>query len=120
MSAPSTLAAGHTESRQTGQPQRPASPWLNALLAGQPQLPASPLAWLNALRAEAVERVGVLTLLAFTAHHVQRLTGLSARQLGYWDRTGFFSPQHISLTRSHPFGRIYSFRDVVGDRKSVV
>lgn len=55
-------------------------------------------------------------LLAFTAHHVQRLTGLSARQLGYWDRTGFFSPQHISLTRSHPFGRIYSFRDVVGLR----
>jgi Fe-S cluster assembly protein SufD len=57
MSAPSTLAAV-----QAGQPQRPASPWLNALLVGQEQLPASPLAWLNALRAEAVERVGVLTV----------------------------------------------------------
>ena len=62
MSAPSTLAVGHTESRQTGQLQRLASPWLNALLAGQQQLPASPLARLNALRAEAVERVGALTV----------------------------------------------------------
>lgn len=36
--------------------------YLQSLLAGQPQLVASPLAWLNALRAEAVERVGVLTV----------------------------------------------------------
>ena len=27
-------------------------------------------------------------LAAFTAEHVCRLTGLSARQLGYWDTTG--------------------------------
>ena len=57
MSEPTTLTL---KSGRTGQPQR--SPWLDALLAGQPQLPASPLAWLNALRAEAVERVGVLTV----------------------------------------------------------
>ena len=39
-----------------------AGPYLESLLAGQPQLAASPLAWLKALRAEAVERVGVLRL----------------------------------------------------------
>ena len=36
--------------------------YLESLLAGQPRLPASPLAWQNALRAEAVDRVGVLTV----------------------------------------------------------
>lgn len=46
MSTPATAAAGYLES----------------LLAGQPQLPASTLAWLNKLRAEAVDRVGVLTV----------------------------------------------------------
>jgi Fe-S cluster assembly protein SufD len=46
MSAPGTINAGYLES----------------LLAGQPHLPVSPLAWLNALRAEAVDRVGVLTV----------------------------------------------------------
>ncbi len=39
-----------------------ASSYLKTLLAGQPQLPASPLAWINALRAEAVDRLGVLTV----------------------------------------------------------
>ena len=62
MSAPSTLAAAHPESRLAGPPQRLANPWLTALIAGPPQRTASPLAWLNALRAEAVERVGALTL----------------------------------------------------------
>ncbi len=46
MSATRTLAAGYLES----------------LLAGQPRVPASPSAWLNKLRAEAVDRVGVLTV----------------------------------------------------------
>ena len=36
--------------------------YLESLLLEQPRLAASPLAWLNALRAEAVERVGVLTV----------------------------------------------------------
>jgi Fe-S cluster assembly protein SufD len=75
MSAPSTL----TVRRQTGQP---ASPWLNALLADQPQLPASPVAWLNALRAEALERVGILTVPtthdeAWRFTDIFRLTNLS-------------------------------------------
>lgn len=36
--------------------------YLESLLLEQPRLAASPLAWLNALRAEAVERVGALTV----------------------------------------------------------
>ena len=39
-----------------------AGPYLESLLAGQPQQAASSLAWLKALRAEAVECLGVLRL----------------------------------------------------------
>ena len=42
--------------------RRPVVDYLETLLAGQPQLPASPLVWINALRAEAVNRLDVLTL----------------------------------------------------------
>lgn len=38
------------------------SGYLDSLLQGPPPLPASPLAWFNELRAEAVDRVGVLTV----------------------------------------------------------
>ena len=55
-------------------------------------------------------------LAAFTADHVSRLTKLSARQLSYWDRTGFFRPTLLREHRRLAFGRIYSFRDVVGLR----
>lgn len=55
-------------------------------------------------------------LAAFTADHVCRLTGLSARQLRYWDQTEFFSPTLLDDYRRRAFGRIYSFRDVVGLR----
>jgi DNA-binding transcriptional MerR regulator len=54
-------------------------------------------------------------LLAFTTEHVCRLTGLTARQVRYWDDTGFFSPTLVHGVR-RAFGRIYSFRDVVGLR----
>jgi Fe-S cluster assembly protein SufD len=39
-----------------------AASYLESLLAGQPTLPASPVSSLNALRAGAVDRVGVLTV----------------------------------------------------------
>jgi DNA-binding transcriptional MerR regulator len=55
-------------------------------------------------------------LVAFTADHVARLTGLSKRQLGYWDKTEFFAPTLIDEFQRRAFGRIYSFRDVVGLR----
>jgi DNA-binding transcriptional MerR regulator len=53
---------------------------------------------------------------AFAAEHVARLTGLTNRQLNYWDDTGFFSPQYALDNRRSPYSRIYSFRDVVGLR----
>lgn len=55
-------------------------------------------------------------LVAFTAEHICRLTGLSSRQVRYWDDTGFFSPTLVDGYRKRPFGRIYSFRDLVGLR----
>lgn len=56
------------------------------------------------------------TLLAFSAEQVRKLTGLSMRQIGYWDRIGFFSPQYADENRRRAYSRIYSFRDVVGLR----
>ncbi len=53
---------------------------------------------------------------AFTAETVRRVTGLSDRQLRYWDDTGFFSPSYADEDRSRPHSRIYSFRDLVGLR----
>ena len=55
-------------------------------------------------------------IVAFAADHVRRLTGLSLRQIRYWDDTGFFSPTLVDGHRKRAFGRIYSFRDVVGLR----
>lgn len=55
-------------------------------------------------------------LVAFTAYHVCRVTGLTSRQLTYWDRTGFFSPTILDDYGRRAFGRIYSFRDLVGLR----
>lgn len=53
---------------------------------------------------------------AFTAGQVARLTGLSDRQLAYWDRTGFFVPWHAAEDRRSSYSCLYSFKDVVGLR----
>ena len=45
-----------------------------------------------------------------------KLTGLTMRQLAYWDDLGFFEPQYAAEDRKAPFSRIYSFKDVVGLR----
>src|SRR5215471_219711 len=55
----------------------------------------------------------------FSAEQVCRLTGLSARQLRYWDQTGFFSPAYAGRSRS-AYNRVYSYRDVVGLRAIAV
>ena len=55
------------------------------------------------------------SLVAFTAEQVSRLTGLSDHQLRYWDSTGFFRPS-LADEPKRPYGRVYSFRDVVGLR----
>jgi len=53
---------------------------------------------------------------AFSADQVVRLTGLTMRQLAYWDELGFFEPQYAADDRRSPYSRIYSFKDVVGLR----
>lgn len=53
---------------------------------------------------------------AFGAEHIQRLTGLSARQLRDWDKAGFFAPSYASDDRRLPHSRVYSFQDLVGLR----
>jgi DNA-binding transcriptional MerR regulator len=52
---------------------------------------------------------------AFTTEKVRALTGLTARQLQYWDEEGFLSP---SLRRRGGKGRrrLYTFRDLVSLR----
>jgi DNA-binding transcriptional MerR regulator len=55
-----------------------------------------------------------MNIVAFSADQVRRLTELSAAQLRYWDETGFFHPAYAAGARA--FGRVYSFRDVVGLR----
>jgi DNA-binding transcriptional MerR regulator len=54
-------------------------------------------------------------IMAFSTDQVARLTGLSERQVRLWARTEFFLPEFRDESR-RPFGRIYSFRDVVGLR----
>ena len=51
---------------------------------------------------------------AFSEDHVERLTGLTKRQLRYWDQTGFFKPEITAEDDRGPYSRMYSFRDVVG------
>jgi uncharacterized protein (DUF433 family) len=53
---------------------------------------------------------------AFSAFHVCRLTGLSLRQLSYWDNTEFFSPYYAFENSRSPYSRVYSFEDLVGLR----
>ena len=53
---------------------------------------------------------------AFSEEQVERLTGISKRQLRYWDRTDFFTPAFASENRRVAYSRIYSFTDVASLR----
>jgi uncharacterized protein (DUF433 family) len=53
---------------------------------------------------------------AFTEDQTEQLTGISKRQLRYWDRTGFFVPSLAYRDRRTPYSRLYSFRDLVALR----
>jgi uncharacterized protein (DUF433 family) len=56
-------------------------------------------------------------LMAFSADHASRVTGLSKARLTRWDKLGFFSPEHLDEDdRGNPYARVYSFRDLVGLR----
>lgn len=49
----------------------------------------------------------------FSEEMTSRLTGVSVRQLRYWDSDGFFSPSLAYMDRKVSFSRVYSFRDIV-------
>ncbi|HUY38457.1 MAG TPA: DUF433 domain-containing protein [Candidatus Binataceae bacterium] len=63
----------------------------------------------------AKKQVSADVIRALTADQVVRLTDLSHAQLRYWDSTEFFKPAYGDDPRA-PYGRVYSFRDVVGLR----
>jgi uncharacterized protein (DUF433 family) len=50
---------------------------------------------------------------AFTEDQVTQLTGITAGQLRYWDRTGFFEPEYAYENRRDSYSRIYSYLDLV-------
>lgn len=52
---------------------------------------------------------------AFSEDQAARLSGVSLNQLRAWDANGFFVPS-FSDAKGVPFGRIYSFRDIVSLR----
>lgn len=57
-----------------------------------------------------------MALLAFTVEHAARVAGVSERRVRYWDTTGVLSPSISHEGPRTPYGRIYSFRDLVGLR----
>ncbi len=59
------------------------------------------------------------TILVFTSPQVQRLTGLTAGRLDYWDRTGVYQPTYKDDRPHRAYRRVYTFRDVVGLRTLV-
>jgi uncharacterized protein (DUF433 family) len=59
---------------------------------------------------------GETSLMLFSADQVSRLTGLSKRRLAYWARTDFYLAEHGGATARVPYGRVYSFLDLVALR----
>lgn len=53
---------------------------------------------------------------AFTEDQAEKLTRLSKSRLRYWDSTGFFKPSYVERGKHLPFGRFYSFKDIVALR----
>jgi uncharacterized protein (DUF433 family) len=60
-----------------------------------------------------VKKDTTVVVSTFTEDHVERLTGISKRQLRYWDGTGFFVPSLAFEDRRAAYSRMYSFRDLV-------
>lgn len=53
---------------------------------------------------------------AFSEEQVAQLAGVSRRQLRSWDRIGLLRPSYGVEAPHVPFGRVYSFRDLVSAR----
>jgi uncharacterized protein (DUF433 family) len=56
---------------------------------------------------------------AFAADHMAKITGLTARQINYWDATDFFKPYFLTSSDGYSV-RMYSFRDAVSLRTLAV
>jgi uncharacterized protein (DUF433 family) len=71
------------------------------------------------MKAACAER-GIMSetsvISAFSAQHVARVTGLTERQLAYWDRLGFFRPNYSHVGEGVRTVKVYTFQDVVGLR----
>ena len=52
-------------------------------------------------------------MLAFTGIQVERITGLTQRQLRYWEKSNVFRASYVDDRPHRPYRRIYSFRDLV-------
>lgn len=64
------------------------------------------------LEGEGEMPANAAVVAAFTEDQTERLTGVSRRQLRYWDRTEFFTPSLACSDRRAPYSRLYSFRDL--------
>lgn len=53
---------------------------------------------------------------AFSEEHAAELTGVSRRQLREWDRIKLLRPSYGAGDTGLPYGRVYSFRDLVSLR----
>lgn len=59
----------------------------------------------------------VVVLRAFSVDHAAKITQLTKARLTRWDRLGFFSPELADPEdRGNPYGRVYSYTDLVGLR----
>ena len=59
----------------------------------------------------------VVVFRAFSVDHAAKITGLTKLRLTRWDRLGFFSPELADPEdRGNPYGRVYSYTDLVGLR----
>lgn len=50
---------------------------------------------------------------AFTEEQVERLTGITKRQLRWWDAHEFFVPAIAHVDRGKPYSRLYAFSDLL-------
>lgn len=55
-------------------------------------------------------------IMAFTRQQVAAIAGISTRMLHYWEQTGVFQASYLLDTPRVPFGKVYSFRDLVSLR----
>ena len=56
------------------------------------------------------------TISAYNVAQAAVLTGLTKRELAYWDSAGFFKPYHSFANAGSPMAKIYTFHDIVGLR----